>query len=288
MFKKSLIAAALILGASSLFGAEPSKDVNVLATFVDKVASERAGALQENLKKQVDAKVSCVQDKPYDYKKGRLTIYKINCSTSNGIIFPTHNIVSKDNLVFDKVYDFENMMPVSEMLQFLSFRDALYDYLNPDYNKAMAKYTDKRDLLFGSGIHKKVTFMFMDPYCQHCVDEVKKMPQTYEDFLKGDTDYYIVFMPIFGEKSAIRSLEIAAAVNQFSPITGIAERYETFIKAMTDSTFKSKAAIPSPAEYTEMFKTDLLEWAVLGIKPETPQVYTFQKKTVIPDIDEVQ
>lgn len=51
MFKKSLIAAALILGASSLFGAEPSKDVNVLDTFVDKVASERAGALQENLKK---------------------------------------------------------------------------------------------------------------------------------------------------------------------------------------------------------------------------------------------
>ena len=74
MFKKSLIAAALILGASSLFGAEPSKDVNVLATFVDKVASERAGALQENLKKQVDAKVSCVQDKPYDYKKGRLIV----------------------------------------------------------------------------------------------------------------------------------------------------------------------------------------------------------------------
>ena len=285
MLKKSLIA-ALILGASSLFAVEAVDRASLTKTFLDGVAKERTTMLQERMQKEVNAKVSCSVGKPYDYKKGRITVEKINCETDNGVIFPTHNIFIKDGLIIDKVFDMDNMTAVSDIMQQLSFRDTLYAYLSKD-NKPMAKYENTRELFFGSGIHNNVTFIFMYPYCSHCVDEVKKMPQTYGEFLRGKTDYYIVFMPIFGEKSGIRSLDIVASVNAK---TDYAEQYELFIKMMQDSTMSKPSDLKtlSTAEYVNLFKTDLLEWAVLGIKPETPQVFEFPKKATIPDVDEIQ
>lgn len=285
MLKKSLVA-ALILGASSLFAVETADRTSLTNTFLDGVAKERTTMLQERIKKEVDAKVSCSVGKPYNYKKGRIDVEKINCETDNGVIFPPHNIFIKDGLIIDKVFDMDNMMAVSDMMQQLSFRDTLYAYLSKD-NKPMAKYENTRELFFGSGIHKNVTFIFMDPFCTHCINEVKDMPQTYKEFLEGKTDYYIVFMPIFGEKSGLRSLDIVAAVNAK---TDYAEQYELFIKMMQDSTISKPSDVKtlSTAEYVNLFKTDLLEWGVLGIRPQTPQVFQFPKKSVVPDIDEIQ
>ncbi|WP_107812458.1 hypothetical protein [Campylobacter concisus] len=286
MLKKSLVA-VLILSASSLFATDAVDRTSLTKTFIDGVAQERAAMLQERIKKEVNAKVTCSVGKPYDYKKGRITVEKINCETGHGVIFPTHNIFIKDGLIIDKVFDMDNMMAVSDLMQKLSFRDTLYKYLSSD-NKPMAKYENTRELFFGSGIHKNVTFIFVDPFCSHCVNEVKKMPQTYKEFLEGQTDYYIIFMPIFIEKSVLRSLDIVASVNAK---TDYAEQYELFIKMMQDSTILKPSGLKTlpAAEYVNLFKTDLLEWAVLGIKLEnTPQVFEFPKKSVIPDIDEIQ
>ena len=285
MLKKSLIA-ALILGASSLMAADQVDRASLTKSFIDGVTKERAAMLQERIKKEVNAKVSCSEGKPYNYKEGRLTIEKINCETDHGVIFPAHNLILKDGLIMDKVFDMDNMLAVSDTLQLLSFRDTLYKYLSSD-NKPMAKYENKRELFFGSGVHKNVTFIFMDPFCSHCVDEVKKMPQDYGQFLRGDTDYYIIFMPIFGEKSGIRSLDIVATVNNQQDV---GDQYELFIKMMQDVTIQrpSNVNILPTEEYVNMFKTDLMEWAVLGIKPETPQVFKFPKKSTIPDIDNIQ